>query len=299
MWKIGICLLLCLSLQLLQLIFSYDSSIQFSPNGRVLQVDFAKDAVLRGSSIMGLKCTDGILLVAAKKRNKSKLKLQKTPKIFFINKHICILATGLLFDANLLVDICRKLASNYQGVYRAAVPPEKLVSDLSQILHRSTRKGYNRPFGAGLLVAGYDFSLSLFQLYRTDPEGSYDSWNMVCEGGERERESISRSLLSFHSSLSPSPSLSLTETWMKLQPILLSHFSSSSSHTHTLSLSSGIQPSSLEREREREREHERADKKEEREREEREREMDWELEVCTGMISSDGECTWSTFSLYI
>ncbi|MBU1111578.1 MAG: proteasome subunit alpha, partial [Nanoarchaeota archaeon] len=46
----------------------YDRSItMFSPDGRLLQVEYAKKTVKQGSTAMGFACKDGILLVSDKR----------------------------------------------------------------------------------------------------------------------------------------------------------------------------------------------------------------------------------------
>ena len=46
----------------------YDRAItMFSPDGRLLQVEYAKKTVSQGSTAIGLICSDGVLLVADKR----------------------------------------------------------------------------------------------------------------------------------------------------------------------------------------------------------------------------------------
>ena len=45
----------------------YDrSSTMFSPDGRLLQVEYAKKAVRQGTTSLGIVCKDGVLLLADK-----------------------------------------------------------------------------------------------------------------------------------------------------------------------------------------------------------------------------------------
>lgn len=70
-------------------IFQYDlSASQFSPDGRVFQVEYAMKAVENSGTVIGLKGTDGVVL-AAEKLILSKLHEPGTNRrIFNIDKHI-------------------------------------------------------------------------------------------------------------------------------------------------------------------------------------------------------------------
>ena len=49
-------------------LMGYDRTItMFSPDGRLLQVEYAKKTVRQGSTAIGISCSDGILLVADKR----------------------------------------------------------------------------------------------------------------------------------------------------------------------------------------------------------------------------------------
>ena len=49
-------------------LMGYDRAItMFSPDGRLLQVEYAKKTVRQGSTAIGLTCSDGILLVTDKR----------------------------------------------------------------------------------------------------------------------------------------------------------------------------------------------------------------------------------------
>eukprot|EP01041_Mallomonas_annulata_P005679 gene5679-11460_t len=199
---------------------AYDSGLQFTPTGRILQLEYAKDAVSLGGPVIGVKCSDGTIFVCARKINKSKLRLKHTQKLFFVDDHICVAATGLLFDAKVLVDACRKLASNYRSIFGAPIPVEKLTSDLAALIHRTSRIGNSRPFGAGLLISGWDSILGP-QLYRTDPEGSFDAWRAVSIG--KDSVSLYRALDDLGDVFRGNANV--CDTWKALRPVLRKHFS--------------------------------------------------------------------------
>ena len=72
----------------------YDRAItMFSPDGRLLQVEYAKKTVKQGSTAIGMVCKDGVILVADK-RIVDKLVIPETvEKIFQIDDHIAATAS--------------------------------------------------------------------------------------------------------------------------------------------------------------------------------------------------------------
>ncbi len=56
----------------------YDRSItMFSPDGRLLQVEYAKKTVKQGSTAIGIACKDGVVLISDK-RVTSKMMVPET-----------------------------------------------------------------------------------------------------------------------------------------------------------------------------------------------------------------------------
>jgi proteasome alpha subunit len=61
----------------------YDrASTMFSPDGRLLQVEYAKEAVKQGSSAIGMVCKDGVLLLADKRVVDKLIVPESVEKIF-------------------------------------------------------------------------------------------------------------------------------------------------------------------------------------------------------------------------
>jgi len=125
--------------------------MHFDPTGRILQVEYAKDAVNRGGPIIGIKCTDGIILVACRKDRFPVLQLNRIQKLFLIDDHICIAATGLLFDARVIIDFAKLICLEHREYCNSPIPIEKLIADLSQLTHSLTKRTTSRALGAGKL----------------------------------------------------------------------------------------------------------------------------------------------------
>lgn len=199
-------------LPVLYLCLAYDSSVQYSPQGLVLQVEYARQRAHRGGSAIGLRCRDGVLLVTAPNRPKNKLHVRYPQKLHLVDEHVCIAATGLLFDCTILVDRARQLCVQYRNEYQTRIPIEVLVDKLGADIHDLTRRVSSRPLGASLLVGGSDAYLG-HQLYAMDPDGSFDAWSCTAVG--RDSKSFIEGLRDLDCS-----SMLVADAWPRLRRAL-------------------------------------------------------------------------------
>lgn len=157
-----------------------EASTIFSPDGRLYQVEYAREAVKKGSTTMGFKWKDGILLLAHKPEVSRLVNFRSLEKIYQIDDHIACAATGLVADGRHLVEIAREEAQWNKVRYDEPISVKELVNILCEYEHMYTRFDGVRPFGVVLLVAGIDSSGK--HLFSTDPSGAYLGYKAVCEG---------------------------------------------------------------------------------------------------------------------
>jgi proteasome alpha subunit len=157
-----------------------EASTIFSPVGRLYQVEYAREAVKKGSTTMGFKSKDGVLLLAHKPETSRLVNLQSLEKIYQIDDHIACAATGLVADGRHLVEVAREEAQWNKVRYDEPIPVKELVNIICEYEHLYTRFDGVRPFGVVLLIAGIDDAGS--HLYSTDPSGAYFGYKAVCEG---------------------------------------------------------------------------------------------------------------------
>src|SRR5437667_397340 len=97
---------------------AYDRAITvFSPDGRLFQVEYARVAVTRGNTTVGLKFKDGIVLMADKKIGSRLVETSSIEKIFQIDEHVGAATSGLVADARVLVDYARLVAQINKVTY--------------------------------------------------------------------------------------------------------------------------------------------------------------------------------------
>ncbi len=161
----------------------YDRAITvFSPDGRLFQVQYAREAVKRGATAVGVKCAEGVVLAVEKRVTSRLIEPESYEKIFQIDDHIAAASSGIIADARVLVDRARLEAQIYRLTYGEPVPLTVLVKKICDLKQAHTQYGGVRPFGAALLMAGVNEKPELFE---TDPSGAYFEWKAVAIGSGR------------------------------------------------------------------------------------------------------------------
>ncbi|XP_062520355.1 proteasome subunit alpha type-1-like [Corticium candelabrum] len=148
----------------------YDNDVSvWSPQGRIHQIEYAKEAVKQGSAAVGLKSKTHAVLVAVKRSFSELSAYQK--KIHLIDNHIGIVLAGLSSDGRLLSKFMRTECLNSKYAYNRRLPVSRLVDAVGNKMQYQTQVYGHRPYGVGLLVAGYDESGP--HIYETCPSANY------------------------------------------------------------------------------------------------------------------------------
>jgi len=171
-------------------LMGYDRAItMFSPDGRLLQVEYAKKTVRQGSTAIAMVCSDGILFVTDKRIIDSLIVTEAVEKIWQIDEHIGVTASGILSDARVLIERAQLKAQQHRITYDSPIDVLSIVKDICDLKQVCTQSGGLRPFGVSLLVGGVDNNTPT--LYETDPTGIFFQYNATVIGeGEVEIEEI-------------------------------------------------------------------------------------------------------------
>jgi proteasome alpha subunit len=166
----------------------YDRAItMFSPDGRLLQVEYAKKTVRQGSTAVGVRCKDGVLLVTDKRIIDSLMVPDSVEKIFKIDDHIISTAAGIISDARVLIDRAQVKAQQHKVTYDSPIDVLSITKDVCSLKQMCTQSGGLRPFGVSLLITGIDESG--MKLYQTDPTGIFFEYKAIAIG-EYENEML-------------------------------------------------------------------------------------------------------------
>lgn len=163
---------------------AYDRGITvFSPDGRLFQVEYAREAVKKGTTTIGLKFKDGVILVVDKRVSSKLVEPASIEKIYDVDEFIGCATSGLVADARVLVEEARKIAQSHKINLGENIAVEMLVKKVCDHKQQFTQYGGARPFGTSLLMAGVD-DLGV-HLFETDPSGALVAYRATCIGSGR------------------------------------------------------------------------------------------------------------------
>jgi proteasome alpha subunit len=172
-------------------LMGYDRAItMFSPEGRLLQVEYAKKTVRQGSTAIGMVCKDGVILVTDKRLVDELIVPEATEKIFQVDDHVGATASGILSDARVLIERSQLKAQQHRVTYDSPIDVLTIVKDMCDLKQICTQSAGLRPFGVSLLIAGVDED-GQARLFETDPTGIFFQYKATAIGeGETDVEEI-------------------------------------------------------------------------------------------------------------
>ena len=160
---------------------AYDQTITvFSPDGRLYQVEYAREAVKRGATSIGIKYKSGLVMLVEKRLTSKLVEESSIKKLFQIDKHIGCTSSGLVADTQVLVEYMRIVAQLNRINYNEPITVLELVKKLSNLKRSYTQFGGARPFGVAFLVGGID--QNGIHLFETDVSGAYLVYDAGCIG---------------------------------------------------------------------------------------------------------------------
>lgn len=164
----------------------YDRAITlFSPDGRLLQVEYAKKTVKQGSTAIGMVCSEGAVLVTDKRIVDKLIVSEAVEKIFKIDDHIGATASGIISDARVLIERAQNRAQQHKITFDSPIDTSLIVKDICSLKQICTQSGGLRPFGVSLLIIGADENGP--KLFETDPTGIFFRY-LATAIGEAETE---------------------------------------------------------------------------------------------------------------
>ena len=165
---------------------AYDRAITvFSPDGRLFQVEYAVETVNRGATILGVTCSEGVVL-GAEETIETKLEDPAFSwKLYKVDDHVGAAIVGLSSDARILIDQARVYAQSNRLMYDEPIDIEVITKRIGDLKQLYTQHAGVRPFGVSIIFGGVDKLGS--RLYATHPSGSYHGYKAVAVGVGREQ----------------------------------------------------------------------------------------------------------------
>ncbi|SDQ59497.1 archaeal proteasome endopeptidase complex subunit alpha [Natronobacterium texcoconense] len=164
---------------------AYDrGSTIFSPDGRLYQVEYAREAVERGAPSVGVVADDGVVLAARKRLRSPLLESASVEKIHAVDDGLAVASAGHAADARQLVDVARRTSQHHRLRYGEPIGVERLAKRLADHVQERTQNGGSRPYGAALLVGGIDATgdANRPRLFEVDPSGTPYGWTATAIG---------------------------------------------------------------------------------------------------------------------
>lgn len=175
----------------------YDTDITtYSPQGRLHQVEYAMEAVKQGSAVVGLRSSTHVVM-ATLKRSASELASHQK-KLSVIDDHVGVAIAGLTADARVLSRFMRTECLNHKYVYEEPLALSRLSLSVADKCQVCTQRASKRPYGVGLLIAGYDATGP--HLFQTCPSGNYYEYLAMAIGSRSQgaKTYLERSFESFN-----------------------------------------------------------------------------------------------------
>jgi 20S proteasome subunit alpha 7 len=152
----------------------YDQSVfTYSPDGRIYQVEYALKGIESSGTALGVRCKDGIVL-GVERLVQSKMLVEggvAARRIHGVDTHVGIAVAGHVPDGRFLIGQARDAARQYKTNFGEQISPRTLNDRIGNLMHITTVYDQYRPFGASLIVGGYDSQTKTHELYNIEPTG--------------------------------------------------------------------------------------------------------------------------------
>ena len=169
----------------------YDrAATMFSPDGHLLQVEYAEKTVRLGSTSIGFSCKEGVVIVSDRRIRDKLIAPESANKIFEIDEHVFATAAGILSDARMLVDEAQVVAQQHRVTYGSPIEPLAVIRMIADKKQMFTQYGGSRPFGVSIMLAGVNKGKG--HLYTSDVTGNFFSYraNAIGENDEQIKETL-------------------------------------------------------------------------------------------------------------
>lgn len=154
----------------------YDKNVNlFSSNGELMQVQYARNAGLKGASILCSNTIEGdvIMCVPTPADIQTLQDKRSVDKVAQISDGLWFAFSGLAGDGRALLKYARNFCIDYQTKFGSTPSIRSVARVLGEVQHESTLTGGKRPYGVQVILIGMDETGSRLSIYTSEPSGSF------------------------------------------------------------------------------------------------------------------------------
>lgn len=165
---------------------AYDRGVSvFSPEGRLYQVEYAREAVTRGAPGIGIKTEDSVVFASETVSTSTLVVEDSVEKVNKIDGRIGAVSVGYTPDGRALVDKLRLITQQEKLRYDTDARVENISKQIADHIQESTQVGGRRPYGTSLIIGGVDETGP--RLFEVEPGGTPTEWEALAEGNNRTK----------------------------------------------------------------------------------------------------------------
>jgi 20S proteasome subunit alpha 2 len=165
----------------------------FDESGNLGQVRHALTAVGNGETTVAVKAKNGVVIAAEKKLTTSLVDEESIHKVAHLCEYMGVTYSGIGPDFNSVLLKMRKDMQAYHAKFQDRNNPYNACKNVATLFQEYTQAGSVRPFGIGMIVAGYDEQHGP-QIYQVEASGTFYCWKATAmgRGGAEARSFLER-----------------------------------------------------------------------------------------------------------
>ena len=153
----------------------------FGKSGELTQVRYALTAVGNGETCLGIKAKNGCVIACEKKISTPLIDETTIHKVEALSDYMGMTYSGIGPDFQAVLLKARKDVQTYHAKFQDRATPFMLCKGIAELFQEYTQSGGVRPFGIGMIAAGYD-EQDGSQIFQIEASGTFYSWKATALG---------------------------------------------------------------------------------------------------------------------
>lgn len=165
----------------------------FSPDGRLLQAEYANQAAEKGNLITCILSENDEFIVITPTRKKDQfLQGVNIDKIATLDDDTWMIFSGLAGDGRMVIEAARRYCINYKNEFGNGPSLAGISYAVGGMQHRATLSADGRPFGINTAIFGFDKNgNSIPKIYVSKATGHVTRWKAFALGRNSKKAIIS------------------------------------------------------------------------------------------------------------